>query len=543
MMQSDYERLLADLRAVFAGDLTRVLNPEGYGEAAPLAEAIGGWMVRVRTAMNTLETAVYRASVHEALGVLQSRQVSSQLAEQTLAVEQVNSRLEQLASAAQQVASSATDSSQVAEDLKNAADNGLHVVAKALGHSESLARVSHSAGEAVGSLIQSTQAVNAALGAIDRVTRQTQLLALNAAIEAAHAGEKGRGFAVVATEVKKLADDTAVSMRQVAKLVQEIRGAGDTAAAAMAQLGELAEAVAREGKLAESGIQQMDDLVPEVALQSQTMAAAAEESASSTEEIATAMDVVAQSIAATTGSMRLTGSGQFSRDLEEAQQVLGQFRLGGRFDQVMSAARAGVAKVEAVVGRALADGRIQPAQLWDTRYEAATPADLQRLFDCRKVGLGGFQPPKFKLSYDHTVDLELVDLLERFLEQDRQFQYFSVTDLNGFGIALPRRLARDWTGDAAQDFAANRIKRMFEDPVGLRAARVGLGNAAEGLPQRSSIEQFRRAGAPLEGAPDLSVFLVQTNARDTGEVVRDLALPLYAGNRRWATLRVGYQAS
>lgn len=80
--------------------------------------------------------------------------------------------------------------------------------------------------------------INQVVTAITKIADRTNLLSLNAAIEAEKAGEYGRGFSVVATEIRRLADQTAVATYDIEQMVKEMQGAVSAGTQGMKQTAE-----------------------------------------------------------------------------------------------------------------------------------------------------------------------------------------------------------------------------------------------------------------------------------------------------------------
>ncbi len=103
---------------------------------------------------------------------------------------------------------------------------------------------------------------------INKVADQTNLLSLNAAIEAEKAGEYGSGFAVVATEIRRLADQTAVATFDIAQMVKEVQSAISAAVMGIDKFAEDAHSSVKDVNLISeqlSGvIEQVEVIKPQV---------------------------------------------------------------------------------------------------------------------------------------------------------------------------------------------------------------------------------------------------------------------------------------
>lgn len=146
---------------------------------------------------------------------------------------------------------------------------------------------------------------------IASIADQTNLLALNASIEAARAGDAGSGFAVVAEEIKKLAVQSATSIKEIDSIIKELQNNTQNAVAAMSRVSELTKA--RENSVLKSrdsymmiasamndaievvkqlnaSTQEIEHMKNDILTRLENLSAIAEENSAATEEMAASME-------------------------------------------------------------------------------------------------------------------------------------------------------------------------------------------------------------------------------------------------------------
>lgn len=323
---------------------------------------------------------------------------------------------------------------------------------------------------------------------IDAVAFQTNILSINASIEAARAGPAGRGFAVVATEIRRLAEQAATAARDVRVILDESGRALTESAASAEATGEVLVGI---GDLLARASQAMESVVERVSAQDQEViaidAAVDRVAALSRSNLEHADQVAARGTALAQGTDTL-------------RDCVGLFRLPAdplghrRHARVRDLAQDAAVRIGAALALALDHGRIDEDALFSRDY----------------APIPGIEPAKFTTAFDALCDELLPPLQEPVAARHPWIVFAICANPDGYVPTHNLRFSQPLTGDRAQDLVGNRTKRLFADRVG------------------------RSVGAHTDP------YRLQVYRRDTGQIMFDLSVPVFVGDRHWGGFRVGY---
>lgn len=173
--------------------------------------------------------------------------------------------------------------------------------------------------------------ISSVVSTINKVADQTNLLSLNAAIEAEKAGEHGIGFGVVATEIRRLADQTAIATWDIEQMVKEMQSAVSSGVMGMEKFSEeVRHGVAQVGQVGErlskivKSIQQLTPHFESVyqSMQAQSVGA---------DQINQAIEQVNQTVQGTAQAMRESSSvvNQLNEASQRLQAAVAKFKIAG----------------------------------------------------------------------------------------------------------------------------------------------------------------------------------------------------------------------
>lgn len=265
-------------RKIADGDLTAdVAVVKGDDETAQLLTASRDMIV----SLNSLLSQVKRSSI-QLISTANEISSTSKLQETTVqdfgaSTSQIAAAVKEISATAQELVATMSGVSDLAHGTASLADTGGRQLEGMKASMQTLAASTGSISQKLSTISDKARAITGVVTTITKIADQTNLLSLNAAIEAEKAGEYGLGFGVVAREIRRLADQTAVSVLDIEHMVRDMQSAVSAGVLEMDKFtGEVRGGAAEVGTLGErlsTILQQVQSLLPRFGLVKEGMSA------------------------------------------------------------------------------------------------------------------------------------------------------------------------------------------------------------------------------------------------------------------------------
>ncbi|MHB8130009.1 MAG: methyl-accepting chemotaxis protein [Mobilitalea sp.] len=132
-------------------------------------------------------------------------------------------QMDNLSDKIQIVSRKTTEISEITAETKNSVTKGMESMGILNTKAKETTKITQQIINHIEVLEDKSKSISKIIETINNIAQQTNLLSLNASIEAARAGEYGRGFTVVAEEIRRLADQSLKSVKEIEGLIKEIQ--------------------------------------------------------------------------------------------------------------------------------------------------------------------------------------------------------------------------------------------------------------------------------------------------------------------------------